>query len=94
MDVEGLVYDNSDSLSRFRDWINNNLLKSASDTSNRYKEVEFAGEALMFKEMEVVLKNDLVFFSAEFDDLFIGRRQNWSALEAQMREPSTFKNMP
>ena len=46
----------------------------------------------MFKQMEVMIVDGLMFFGAEFDDLYIGRAQTWSDVEATLVKPGQFHN--
>jgi hypothetical protein len=58
-------------------WINNNLLRQDSNRrDNRYKKIK----DLMFKELEMKLVPGMYFGGAEFDELYIGKEQNWDMI--------------
>ena len=80
MDEREILMDNSDAFNEAKDHLTNDYLRNVDSRNNRYKEIKWNGY-LMFKEMELKIVDGMMFFGAEFDDLYIGRVQNWSEIE-------------
>jgi hypothetical protein len=76
-DVNSLLAVSSDEFNDRRDWFNGNILKGSDDQNNRHHEINWIKGFFVFREMEMKVVDGLLFFGAEFDDMYIGRPQNW-----------------
>jgi hypothetical protein len=85
---------NSDKFNGIRNGFNDKLYKGGFDgRGNLYKEILWHGY-FMFKEIEIVFYQGMIFAGAEFDDLYIGKVQNWSAIEKTKVPEGRYKPQP
>ena len=68
LDVRDIMHDNSNALDDLRDDIN-------SYFGQRHKELN---PLVFFDELEVEIVNSLFFAGVTFDDIYLGRPQDWS----------------
>jgi hypothetical protein len=90
-DLDSLWMSTSDLFNSIKNGFNDRLYQGGFDgRNNRYKEIVWNGH-FMFKELELRLVDGMLFAGAEFDDLYIGKVQNWSAIQ-KIKAPESLLN--
>jgi hypothetical protein len=86
MDPREVELDTSQAFEDFRDFLANEILTGTGSRNNRFPELI---DGIWFRQLELKLVPGLMFLGAEFNDLMIGRPQNWSSVRDM-----TFKQEP
>lgn len=75
LDIREIVRDDSKACVNFQNHYNNEKLRDIFARQNRYKRIE----DMFFEQVELNVKDGMMYLGFTFDDLYLGRPQNWKA---------------